>query len=170
MSGWSAATDQALGRLFNGKDPSVRKLTSIISDGKFIQGDGAEPISKPPLETLTSMEASIAKSFFAFAIPAIWHVSGQFPFVIDSGYDCGTVDPLGTFLSAETMHATAGCYQGKLYYLASLKGAAQSCPTSVCIAGCSTMCSANKFSAPSGLEWLDGKSFGGVTRSDIIIG
>ncbi|KAK3936951.1 hypothetical protein QBC46DRAFT_461157 [Diplogelasinospora grovesii] len=109
------------------------------------------------------------KAFFAYAIPAIWSVSGVFPFVIDSGYACGTVDPLGAYLSTDTMHATWGCYNDKLYYLATPSGDAESCPTGSCD-GCEPVCTDNFFSAPPGLDSLDGTTFGGIPVSDLIQG
>uniref|UniRef100_A0A0L0NAP9 chitinase n=1 Tax=Tolypocladium ophioglossoides (strain CBS 100239) TaxID=1163406 RepID=A0A0L0NAP9_TOLOC len=155
--------------LFDGSDNSFDTLTSIISDGKLIEGSG----HKPPRDrnkaySEADLEASVGKAFFAFAIPAIWSVSGTFPFIIDSGYECGKVDPLTEYLFKDTMHKTFGCVDGKLYYLATPEGDAQHCSKS-CLE-CGQTCDANSFSAPPGIDSLDGKSFGGVTVADLIKG
>ncbi|PKX96188.1 uncharacterized protein P174DRAFT_503368 [Aspergillus novofumigatus IBT 16806] len=122
----------------------------------------APPGPDAPAESASALRASISKAFFGFAIPSIWAVSGTYAFIIDSGYDCGTIDPMGDYLDEDTMHATAGCYGGKLYYLASPKGDASTRTEGGCFD--------NKFSAPPGIDSLDGKDFGGITVGDLITG
>ncbi|WEW59000.1 hypothetical protein PRK78_004468 [Emydomyces testavorans] len=164
---WNNITAVALRQLFDGSDSSIEILTSIISDGKCIDGKSIGPHNYPPKDAGDVLLAIATKSFFAFAIPNIWHVSGTFPFIIDSGYDCSAQDPLTKYLSVETMRATFGCVDNRLYYLASPKGDAQidsedanHVPIKI----------DNMFSAPPGINWLDGKSFGSITVADLIKG
>lgn len=159
VNAWATVIDTTLSTLFDGSDGSINTLTTMISDGKMIDGNGAYP--NGTVQNSTDIHASVAKTFFAYAIPAIWSVSGRAPFIVDSGYACGTVDPLSQYMSTDTMHATAGCYNGQLYYLASLSGSSESCAEE---------CTPNLFSAPPGLDSLDGQSWGGVTLSDLITG
>jgi hypothetical protein len=170
IAAWGSVNELALQKLFDGSDPSLVTLGSLISDGKMIEGavNGnyefpPAPGSGPSPQTLTDLEAGLTKAFFGYAIPAIWSVSGTYPFIIDSGYDCGITDPLSEYLSPDTMHATYGCVNNKLYYLASPTGPATDCDDS-------GNCSPNQFSAPPGINWLDGTSFGGVTVLDLITG
>ncbi len=65
------------------------------------------------------------------------------------------------------MHETAGCYNGKLYYLVNPSGEAQDCTS---CDGCTTTCYHSLFSPPPGIDSLDGLRFGGVTVSDLITG
>lgn len=167
ITGWANITERALSNLFNGEDDSIKTLTTLISDGKMIEGK--EPAGIGPSDHRDSdiaLQNSIARAIFAYAIPAIWSVSGVFPVVLDSGYPCGTTDPLGDYLSPDTMHAVWGCHQNKLYYLATPKGDAESCPAS----DEDSHCSGNFFSAPPGLDSLDGTRFGGVNVSMLIQG
>ncbi|EFE34865.1 class V chitinase, putative, partial [Trichophyton benhamiae CBS 112371] len=169
---WGNITAVALRDLFNGSDTSITTLTDIISDGKLIDGrkDNQDDVSVLNTRADAPMyDAGIARIVFGFAIPTIWTAAGTFPFIIDSGYLCGTIDPLDSFLSVETMHATASCVDDKLYYLASPKGDAR-----VFVPhprGSGGYYRNNKFSAPPGVEFLNhGNSFKGVTLDDIVKG
>lgn len=159
VTAWVDIIEDSLFRLFNGDDGTISDLESIISNGKLIEGAGGEVPGNTSILSRSEVRHSITRPFFAFAIPSIWKVSGRHPFIIDSGYDCGVIDPLGEWLSTETMHATAGCYGGKLYYLANPTGDSKVHNTYP-----------NDFSAPPGIEWLDGTSYGGVTLGDLITG
>ena len=171
VSAWGNVTEMSLKHLFDGSDEGLSMLTSIISDGHMIEG-GVDGVALAPDvtaggTTLADLQDSITKAFFAFAIPAIWGVAGTHAFILDSGYDCGVEDPEGDYLSDDTMHETAGCYDGKLYYLVYPEGGdAYDCSgqqeTDVCPDG--------KFSAPPGIDALDGERFGGVTIADLIEG
>jgi hypothetical protein len=163
IAAWGNITEKSLSKLFDGSDDSLNRLTDLISDGKLIEGKGmAPPGPDAPAESASALRASISKAFFGFAIPSIWTVSGTYAFIIDSGYDCGTIDPMGDYMDTDTMHATAGRYGGKLYYLASPKGDASTCTEGGCFD--------NKFSAPPGIYSLDGKDLGGITVGDLITG
>ncbi|KAK2875574.1 hypothetical protein FQN49_001598 [Arthroderma sp. PD_2] len=166
---WTNITSVSLSRLFDGNDSSIDLLEKIISDGKLIDGkvddtlySEAEPGPGP------EYDAAIAKTIFAFAIPTIWAAAGMFPFVIDSGYPRGTIDPLDTYLSVETMHATASCVDDQLYHLVSPKGIAREWVPTPPSGGYYKV---NKFSAPSGVEFLTkGNHFKGVTLDNLVKG
>ncbi|OAQ63718.2 chitinase [Pochonia chlamydosporia 170] len=165
LDAWANLAEASVHNLFNGSDTSIGLLTSLISDGKFIQGKGRGAPASP---SNAALKAAIGKAFFAYAIPAIWAVSGTSPFIIDSGFNCGVNDPIGGYMASDTMHRTWHCVDDKLYYLASPKGDAKSC-VKPCT-GCADECKDNKFSAPPGIEWLDGSSFGQITLSDLVTG
>lgn len=160
---WSKVTEVSLASLFDGKDKSIDMLTELISGGKFVAGKQDMPTTINNTYSQSELVANAAEAVFGFAIPALWKASGRHPFIIDSGYDCGVVDPLDEYLSSKTMHKTAGCYGGKLYYLAM--------PEDDKAALCSIAdCSKNKFVPPNGIESLNGTSFGGITVSELITG
>jgi hypothetical protein len=172
LTGWSAAVEQAAKFLFDGSDDSIAVLTTLISDGAFLEGASfATPQgTKPDSDTQTALNAVVTKIFYAFAIPALWQVSGQAPFVIDSGFPCGTVDPMGGYLDTDTMHKTWACWDNQLYYLASPSDAgAQDCSGGG--DGAAVICSKNLFATPEGINSLDGRSeFGGIKVADLVIG
>lgn len=170
ITAWGNITSVALERLFNGKDKNIATLHAILADGKLLSGGGDEINTSPPETSEADLEANIAKAFFAYAIPSAWTFSKHYAFIIDSGYDCGTTDPLGDYLDTDTMHATYGCYGGKLYYLAAPKGDSTECHCQYIKSHCERVCSDAHFSAPPGLDSLDGKNFGGVTVQDLIQG
>ncbi|THC89244.1 hypothetical protein EYZ11_011312 [Aspergillus tanneri] len=119
IAGWGAVVEKSLSTLFDGSDGSIETLTDLISDGKFIEGSSISMALPPsdadelPKDTMTALQKSISKSFFAFAIPSIWTVSGRYPFVIDAGYSCDHVDDMGDYLEDDTMKAAKACYRNK---------------------------------------------------------
>lgn len=172
VNAWGNVTEMSLKKLFNGEPASVELLTSLIANGHFVDGSVGGGLAYPDFDishdspTMADVRASISKAFFAFGIPNIWSVSGTTAFIMDSGFDCGTVDPMGEYLDQDTQHKTAGCYNGKLYYLAYPSGVAEYCTGG----GGAVTCRDNKFSAPPGIDTLDGTRFGGVKVSDLITG
>lgn len=171
VTGWGNVTELTLKKLFNGDDDSLSTLTTMVANGHLIEGSvnghAAFPTVTVSDGTLSALAADIAKGFFAYAISTVWPLADYHAFVLDSGFDCGTTDPEGTYISSDDMHSTFGCVNGKLYYLVYPKGDATT--------GCNTgspfdNCVNNKFTAPPGLDALDGSRFGGVTRDDLITG
>ncbi|OAA60299.1 chitinase [Niveomyces insectorum RCEF 264] len=86
--GWANMTEYALKNLMNGDAESVKRLTALISDGKLIEGAaGPPPAPCPGLLmhpsgsandlTASAQMAATAKTIFAFAIPALWNISGN---------------------------------------------------------------------------------------------
>lgn len=170
ITAWGNVTSVALERLFNGKDKSIATLHAILADGKLLSGNGDEIHISAPETSEADLEVNIARAFFAYAIPSAWTFSKHYAFIIDSGYDCGTKDPLSDYLDTDTMHSTHGCYGGKLYYLAAPKGDSTECHCQYIKSHCERVCSDAHFSAPPGLDSLDGKNFGGFTVQDLIQG
>jgi hypothetical protein len=169
VTGMGNATEMALQSLFDGKDPTL--LTSLIANGQMIAGSVRGVSTSPDVNaggtTEATLQASISKAIFAFSIPQLWSLAGTHAFILDSGYDCGTIDPESDYLDTGTMHDTAGCYSGKLYYVVYPSGGALDCSGSDGNAGA---CVDQKFSTPPGITTLDGTRFGGVTVSDLIVG
>jgi hypothetical protein len=146
-----------------------------MSAGKLITGKsdtqtGSDTI--PSHMSAAELRANIGKSIFGFAIPSLWSVSKAYPFIIDSGYGCDANNPLSNYLDDDTMSATGACVDDKLYYLASPEGDARVCKCEVLgdKGACQTICKDQKFSAPKGLDSLDGSEFGGITTEDLIKG
>lgn len=83
LYGWSAAAENQLYMLFNGLDASITLLTTLISDGKLIEGNGGAPsVAYQASDSTTfDIEAFIGKAFFGFSIPTLWTVSGTATFV-----------------------------------------------------------------------------------------
>ncbi|KAL4745304.1 hypothetical protein BDW72DRAFT_211523 [Aspergillus terricola var. indicus] len=166
IDAWARMIEDSLSALFDGSDESIATLTALISDGKLLEGagKGLPTMNSKALgdDTKSDLRAGISKAFFAFATPAIWAASGRHPFVIDSGYGCDAQDPLDDYLDEDTMHASYGCYNDKLYYIADPDGEPYFCSESTCID--------NKFSMLPGVDSLDGTAFGGITVQDIIKG
>ncbi len=82
---------------------------------------------------------------------------------MDSGFPCGTIDPVSQYLDADTMHNTWACYEDKLYYLCYPDGDIDSCDGDA-------DCTSHHFSAPPGIETLDGNNWGGITLENLIQG
>ncbi|KXH62440.1 glycosylhydrolase family 18-6 [Colletotrichum nymphaeae SA-01] len=155
IDGWATVTSLALTKIFDGSSESVSLIGKAIANGNLY------PKSVNGTVDATTLLSNIQKSYFAYAIPALWHASSAWAFVIDSGYGCDASNPLDDYLSDETMKATGACYNGKLYYLASPDGDAYECSEGGCVD--------QKFSAPKGVGKL-GDSFGDVTKEDLIKG
>ena len=160
----------ALKKLFDGSDASIDILSKVISNGKLISGKFEEERPEPMSED--ELRANVAKSFFGYTIPTLWRVSNTYAFVIDSGYGCNEDKPLGEYLQNGTMEATGACIDDKMYYLVHPHGDAKGCPCDLYSANgqCHRRCTNSKFSAPPGLDSLNGKDFGGITKTDLING
>lgn len=181
IDAWGEIIENSLSDLFSGKDDSIKMLWSLISDGQFIEGGGNQMPTLPNPEkskalhkrdsempeydaSATALRRSIAKNFFAFAIPSIWTVSGRHPFIIDTGYPCSDRDkkPMDDFLDDDTMDSSWGCDDDdRLYYIAQPKGQPWFCTEAGCID--------EKFSALPGIDVM-GSDYGNVTVRDIIRG
>ncbi|KAK8131380.1 hypothetical protein PG984_007818 [Apiospora sp. TS-2023a] len=177
ITGWGNVTSLGLERIFNGDDASLDILWDVISDGKLVKGwDGTDDtnIKKRADDEANAdneLRQNIAKSFFGYAIPALWQVSKSYAFVIDSGYSCDDDRPLGDYLDDDTMDATGACVDGRRYYLAYPDGDANKCECHYYDNGhCERVCRDQKFSSPPGLDSLDGSIFGRITKEDLITG
>ncbi|KAK8139989.1 hypothetical protein PG984_000055 [Apiospora sp. TS-2023a] len=171
VTAWDIVGQQSLKRLFSGEPDDLDLLTTMISDGKLIDGTVDNVLLSPDITaggvTASELAGNLAKALFAFAIPQLWSLAGTRAFVLDSGYDCGVIDPMSRYLSVDAQHATAGCFQGKLYYLVDPNGEAHTCNGGD---GAAVSCEDSTFSVPPGLDTLDGSRFGGVRRDDLIAG
>lgn len=77
---------------------------------------------------------------------------------------------MGGYLDTDTMHKTWACWDNRLYYLAAPSdGGAQDCSGGG--DGAAVTCRDNLFTAPKGIDSLDGRSeFGGITVTDLVVG
>jgi hypothetical protein len=175
LDGWSAMAEASIYQLFNGTDESIAILSQLIQDGKLIDGMASTPPKDPPSDT--SIKAYVARSYYAYAIPAAWSISGTKAFVLDAGeYPCGTRNPFsgfssGGWLNDDTAKQTYVCVDNKMYYLVYPKGDALICDVGGGAGGLpQRSCTANPFSAPPGLETLDGIQYGQITSQDLVRG
>ncbi|KAL4746146.1 hypothetical protein BDW72DRAFT_207592 [Aspergillus terricola var. indicus] len=159
INGWGNVTSLSLSWLFNGTSESVRTLGS----------DGCANYEETYETGEAALRANIAKCFIGYAIPALWRESEAYPFIINTGDDCGKAQ-MDDYLSDETKEATGGCVDGKQYYLVYPKGDSESCecaPTSD-LGSCVDVCTDSKFAAPPGINTLS--DFGGITKEELITG
>jgi hypothetical protein len=133
-----------------------------------VNGVAGYPTVTVGSDTLSALAGDIAKSFFGYAIATVWPLAGTKAFVLASGYDCGAAPTIAT-LTTDVISQTAGCYNGKQYYLVYPSGGATVCSEN-CEPHCTTDCVPNTFSAPPGIGTLDGSRWGGVTVTDLIAG
>ncbi|RFU79626.1 glycoside hydrolase, superfamily [Trichoderma arundinaceum] len=176
--GWASLAENQLYTLFNGSEASVTLLGTMIANGNLIECSSGSPLidCQTNSETNTQIEILINKAFFGFAIPEVWTVSGTAAFVVDSGYPCGTVNPLTQYMTVETQEATYSCSNGKLYYLVYPDGDWQGCPnedvalTVDMVEPSLPECKPTYFSASPGLSTLGPGSWGNITVSDLIAG
>lgn len=117
-------SEAAVANVFNGSDPSIQVLTTLISHGQLIEGSEAgKAATDPGPPTDATLQASVVAAFYAYSIPAAWPLSGTKAVVINSGYPCGTQYSLSpTYFSNSIADATGACYNGALYYLVSPQG------------------------------------------------
>ncbi|KAH0499605.1 hypothetical protein TgHK011_006785 [Trichoderma gracile] len=151
FSGWVTVIENQLYTLFDGSESSVKLLGSMIANGHLLECNGTSPADG--YDSTSQLESFIQKAFYAFAIPALWTVSGTNAFVVDSGYPCGTVNPLTRYMTEDTQEATYSCHNGSLYYLVYPGGDSHS-----------------HFTAPPGLDGLTKGLWGNLTLSDLIAG
>jgi GH18 family chitinase len=171
VNGWLDINSKALQKMFDGSEDSIENIWKIISDGKLLKGktDTEAPDSNKDVELRTN----IGKTIFGHSIPALWKVSQTYAFIMDAGNSCGERDSLKQYLDETTMDATGACIDGKAYYLVYPKDESRPCKcdrTSNDGHPCIRSCSRAKFSAPPGLDTLDGTLFGGITKKDLIEG
>ncbi|KAK0655013.1 hypothetical protein B0T16DRAFT_383990 [Cercophora newfieldiana] len=155
MTGWALSYEKTLQFLFSGEDDAIDKLTALISDGKLIPGSNGNgeiatfPDPNDPIY-LADHQAAAEKVFFGYAIPVAWFQTGHHPFVLDSGFPCGTIDPIDLHMTPDVQQRTWGCYDQKLYYLMEPIGGPKY--------------------MPPGLDSIDGKHFGDIQAQDMIQG
>ena len=174
IDGWANVTSIALDTLFNGTTEGLKILGDTMANGKLIEGkhDDQRRSDDDLSRTQDSdLRANIQRCFFGYSIPALWQTSKTHAFIIDAGHKCGEGKKLGDYLDDDTMKATGACINDQQYYLVYPDGDALECHKR-CYdkAPCRRVCKDNTFSVPPGLDSLDGKSFGGITKDDLISG
>ncbi|KAL2831692.1 putative necrosis-inducing factor-domain-containing protein [Aspergillus cavernicola] len=170
--GWGNITSLALEDLFSASPEAIDALWKAMSDGKLIEGKKEGTLAATG-NAQNDLLANINKCIMGFALPALWHQSGSYTFIIDAGHACDEGKKLSDYLDDDTMDATGVCVDESQYYLAYPDGEATKCTCEhVTDAGpCRTICRDNKFSAPKGIEYIsDGKNYDGVTKNDLIKG
>ncbi|KAM0511469.1 hypothetical protein ACHAPE_009823 [Trichoderma viride] len=180
LHGWTTLASYQLRCLFNGSDTSTNLLTTLMGSGNLIEGSGGSPVVdfNSTTTSFNNLEGYINKAFFGFAIPAVWTASNNAAFIVDSGYACGTVNPLTQYMTVETQEATYSCYNGNLYYLASASGDWRGCtsedvalPLHVdTVSPPPPVCDPTFFTAPPGMDALGPDVWGGLTIDDIVKG
>lgn len=151
-----------------------------MGSGNLIEGSGGSPVVdfNSTATSFNNLEGYINKAFFGFAIPAVWTASNNAAFIVDSGYACGTVNPLTQYMTVDTQEATYSCYNGNLYYLASASGDWRGCtsedvalPLHVdTVSPPPPVCDPTFFTAPPGMDALGPDVWGGLTIDDIVKG
>jgi hypothetical protein len=175
--GWANVTTLALSKLFDGTPESLDILWNSMSNGKLVSGRGGNTTSSqdeynPDVDVL----GGITKTFFGFAIPALWRYSRAYAFVMDSGLGCSEdKGPVREYIDDAVMEKSGACVDGKQYYLVYPSGQAVKdcwCRHYRAPGECDDLVCGekNKFSPPPGLNTLSGNLWGGIQAADIIKG
>ncbi|CAI7650985.1 unnamed protein product [Penicillium discolor] len=175
LKAWEYIFTTDLRDLFDGSDKSIERLTTMIADGRLLDGvpeDIPYPKKTKRKDTETeatdaqkkSVEDSFLTTFWAYSIPAVWQASGHHPFIIDTGRSCDDKDG-----DKYTKGLKSACYENRLYQLADPDGKSHPCSTNCGLSG-GCKCPDSAFSSPKGVEELDGKAWSGLKVDDIIIG
>ncbi|ERS96515.1 hypothetical protein HMPREF1624_06719 [Sporothrix schenckii ATCC 58251] len=167
---WANSTEQQLSNIFSGQPDTLPILAGLINKGQMIEGAtgsdsaaGTTPNVGISNITTTSVEASIERSFYAFAIPAVWRASGTGAFILDTGADCSDLNVASQYVPLNIQKQAMGCIDNHLYFLVFPDGKSpDSCNAEDCWN--------DGFSLPAGVDVLDGSSWGGVTVTDIVNG
>ncbi|KAI8943235.1 hypothetical protein NX059_001257 [Plenodomus lindquistii] len=175
IDGWGNMSSTRLSTLFNGEEENIEALYDIISDGKLTGGQSKGNIDEDGAPATKDHEpelrANIGRTIFAWSIPNLWRNSKAYAFVMDSGYGCTGNEGLEEYVEADVMKATGACIDGKAYFLVQPDGDARTCKCHYYDnSHCENVCTTGTFAAPPGLNALNGKDFGGITREDLIKG
>lgn len=165
IDAWEDMVEAANQALFSGDEDSIDKLTTLISNGNFfnIQTKKPESFSK-------DMEAMVVRTFFSFAITRVWQDSGIYPFVLDSGSDCGKADLDAIKIDSQVASTTGYCYKGRQYYLVYPNGDPKDCQALAENCPSCNYCNGNTFSAPTGVDDIDADEYDGISIATIIEG
>jgi hypothetical protein len=181
LDAWENVAESSVSQLFNGSDPSIDRLWSMIQNGQMIEGSMRDGRSGDN-ETWrygpnnTYLKDAATHAFYGYSIPAVWSVSGIKAFILDaSDYPCGTIDPLIGIIPEDVGQATYVCYNNKMYYLLSPQGVSseQCTPTEggAWNGQCSDGTSPAPLSAPPGVQHLGSDvKYGRVTLQEIVYG
>ncbi|CAG8003003.1 unnamed protein product [Penicillium nalgiovense] len=181
LQAWNHIFTQDLEDLFDGSDESIERLTTMIEDGRMIDGipedipypdktkrkdedDKDDPKTEATEAEKKSVESSFLTAFWAYSIPAVWQASGHHPFIIDTGRSCDDKDG-----DKYTKGLKSACHGETLYELADPDGRSHPCSYNCGIPG-GCKCDDSAFSSPKGVKELDGDDWNGLTVKDIIVG
>ncbi|KAL5332613.1 hypothetical protein BJX70DRAFT_392853 [Aspergillus crustosus] len=174
ISGWLIFNSYSLSALLDeGSNAAIDAIWDLISDGKLIEGKFE---NKPPAERdlAGELQDNILKCVFGFTIPALWRSAGTYPFILKTGTGCGVdhyLEEMEEYLDEETMKETGECVKEEQWYLVYPKGDSEDCSCQVNDGGpCNEQCVPAKFSAPPGLDSLNGTFFGSISKKDLIAG
>jgi hypothetical protein len=132
----------------------------MMADGKLLER--GKVVSDPDIQNY--LEGAI----IGYLIPRAWELGKSYPFVLDSGAPCGAINPV-TYHLDDTAAITWYCVDDKLYYLLAPYGDSFYCYPSADGQGAGP-CYDGNYSPPTGMDRLDGKAWGGVTKDDFIAG
>jgi len=182
---WQDATDQLAVQLFQGtNDKNLDLLTDLIKDGRFTTGDLDLNGKDPDPGTSTGGDAAYAnntqsfaqekhleRAFFGMALPLIWAGTSQVPVIVPVGSPCSSNfqgNPSSwTFMSNSDAANSYLCYQDTSYFIGGMAGKYDPCTGQNNHVG---NCKSNQLIMPHGLDKLDGKSYGNITKEDILAG
>lgn len=151
---WHTALTEYNSQLFNGSTNSILELWHIIFDG-YLFSEGGDTATD---DLISDMESAL----FPMLIAASWKLGDNPAFIVDTQLDCDGADP--SYIDSPSTQGV--CIDGKAYYIGSVEGDSQFCDGDLIRPVCST----KSFSAPAGLDQLDGTKWGGVTFEDFVIG
>lgn len=172
IAAWQSIIEGNNAWLFSGEANATAALTTLVANGHLLT-QGKVPLTQVVNQTA---QGSVESAIYAYLIPQAWSYSneGISPFILDSGFACGSVNPLPTYMTDADGDATWYCDtdNNKMYYLMMVSTdageQAQTCTQEPCSG--QEHCTPNKFTQPPGLSELDGKQYGGVVYHDFIIG
>ncbi|KAL2847859.1 putative necrosis-inducing factor-domain-containing protein [Aspergillus pseudoustus] len=177
--GWKDFTIYAMSELLTtGSDEALDALWDLISDGKLIEGKFENKVP-PPGNPSVELRHDILKCVFGFTIPALWRAAGTYSFIISTGTRCdeGKADPdyyleeMEQYLDADTMKTAGACVLGYQWYLVYPEGESKECHCQPNDGGpCNELCKPRKFSAPPGLNTLNGTNMGTISKEELIKG
>jgi hypothetical protein len=155
ISGWQDSAAAAADKLFNGDTDSINNIHTTITNGQLVIGQGT--YNKVDV---SSYNSKVQEALYALAIPSLWQAAKSFPFILDAGPDSCNGNPVPDYLTDETATATGFCADdGHQYFLVATIDAVQSPDPEH-----------YQFTAPPGLDSLDGISWGKLTKDTIIRG
>lgn len=149
--------------IFNGSETSVANLLRVTDEGKMME-DTSDTSD-------LDMQQYMEQAMYAVLMPHAWSLSNEalHPFVIDTGYDCSDTYPkyFHDYIAEDTANSMAVCIDDSLYYLVDAVACQKDCGGQVYNQG-STYCVPTKFSAPVGIDTLDGSNWGGITVTNLV--
>ena len=177
---WKISLENIADATFNGSDIAMENLWDAINDGGFMT------IEEPGASEL---DQSLGKAVYARLIPAAW--GGAYPggdyhdqsaswgvviFTVsekcNADTKCPTKLPKGLgLIDEDDISKICHCVHGTMYYLVQMVGSGTVCKSVGNGGGGTTIqCEPSRFTAPKGLDKLDGKAYDNLTLADMITG